>query len=151
MARSLVFDRVGRVLAIVCALAAGVLAGCGVPGEPFRPAQLGVGESVVYVYRPRSLLSPGPVDVFVDQQPAGRLTRNTYLAVVVEPGEHLVRVQRRSDATRLVLLGGGDSVMLEAGASLLGGFVALEDPGGDVARERIAGTRGPEEPFRLKR
>lgn len=127
------------VLTAVIALAP---VGCAVPGEPYRPAQLGAGESVLYVYRPRSVLSPGPVEVFVDQTPVGRLTRNTYLAVVVEPGEHLVRVQRRSDATRLVLVGEGQGAILEAGASLLGGFVSLVDPGEAVGRERVAGTRG---------
>lgn len=139
----------GWVWRALFACAACALAGCAVPGEPYRPAQLAPGEGVVYVYRPRSVLSPGPVDVYVDQAEVGRLTRNTYLAVVVAPGEHLVRVQRRSDATRLVLVGEGQGVLLEAGASLLGGFVSLVDPGEDVARERIAGTRGPGEPVRV--
>ncbi|MCC7388719.1 MAG: hypothetical protein IT431_08105 [Phycisphaerales bacterium] len=138
--------RIVRAVVWLVSVAVGALAlaGCAVPGEPYRPAQLGAGESVVYVYRPRSVLSPGPVEVFVDQTPVGRLTRNTYLAVVVAPGEHLVRVQRRSDATRLVLVGEGQGAILEAGASLLGGFVSLVDPGEEVGRERIAGTRGVE-------
>lgn len=141
--------RAAPVLVLACALLTTLLAGCAVPGEPYRPVQVGDGESVVYVYRPRSALSPGPVEVFVNQTPAGSLTRNTYLAVVVRPGEHLVRVQRRSDATRFVRVGPGEGVILEAGASLLGGYVSLENPGGDLARERIARTRGPSEPVRL--
>lgn len=131
-----------RIVAIAACLGVVLtLPGCVNGREAYRPLQLARGESVVYVYRPRSLVSPGPVQVLVDQVAIGSLGRNTFLAVVVPPGEHLVRVQRRSDATRLVHLGEGDSLLLEAGASLLGGFVSLQDPGESLARERIARTR----------
>jgi hypothetical protein len=119
--------------------------------ERYRPVQLTRDEAVVYVYRPRSLLSPGPVGVFVDQTSAGTIGRNSFVAVIVAPGEHLVRVQRRGDATRLVRLGASESVFLEAGASLLGGLVSLNDPGESVARERIARTRQARDPVRLTR
>lgn len=126
------------------------LPGCVNTGDAYRPVQLARGESVVYVYRPRSLLSPGPVEVVIDQTPAGTLRRNSFLAVIVGPGEHLVRVQRRSDATRLVLVGEGEGALLEAGASLLGGFVSLDDPGEALARERIARTRQASPPVRIQ-
>ena len=118
--------------------------------EPYRPVQLARAEGVLYIYRPRSLLSPGPVGVVVDQVEVGSLGRNTYLAVIVEPGEHLVRVQRRSGATRLVRIGAGQSIFYEAGASLLGGRVSLSNPGERLARERIARTRAARKTVRLK-
>lgn len=138
-----------RTLALaLCAWILLVLPACVNGHDSYRPVQLVRGEAVVYIYRPRSLLSPGPVEVYVDQSDTGRLGRNTFLAVIVEPGEHLVRVQRRSDATRLVRIGEGQTVFLEAGASLLGGYVSLVDPGEALARERVARTRAARDPVR---
>ena len=125
------------------------LAGCVRGGEPYRPVQLEAGEAAIYLYRPRSALSPGPVAVHLDQTEVALLRRNTHAAVVVTVGEHLVRVQRRSDATRLVRLGEGESVYFEVGAALLGGKVSLSDPGEAQAQARIATTRAVVEPIRL--
>lgn len=128
------------------------LLGCGgcVHGSgPYRPARLSGEEAALTLYRPRSLLSPGAVDVVVDQTDVGRLRRNTHLTVIVPPGEHLVRVERRSDATRLVRLGPGESLLLEVGAALLGGNVSLSDPGPEVAAQRVGRTRAVEPAVRL--
>lgn len=96
---------------------------------------------MIYVYRPRSLLGPGPIDVYVDQLEAGKLSRNQFLAAIVTPGEHLVRVQRRSEVVRIIRIGEGESAYLEASAALLGGAVSLSSPSEDLARERIAQAR----------
>lgn len=122
------------------AMALSVLGGCSSAALPYQPVQLAEGEAAVYLYRPRSVLSPGPVTVVIDQDEVARLARNTHTVVLVGPGEHLVRVQRRSDATKLVRLGPGESLYLEVGAALLGGRVSLSDPGLDVAKSRIVGT-----------
>lgn len=124
-------------LAALCLLQAGGCAG----GERFRPEQLAPGDAVIYVYRPRSAISPGPVAVFVNQQQVARLSPNQYVAAVVAPGEHLVRVQRRSDATRRVRVGPGESAFLQTRASLLGGTVSLARPGEQSARDQIASAR----------
>ncbi|MFG0259400.1 MAG: hypothetical protein ACF8LK_03525 [Phycisphaerales bacterium JB041] len=134
-------------LLILCAMAA--LSGCVHGGDPYRPVQLESGEAAIYLYRPRSAFSPGPVAVHVDQTEVSRLRRSTHAAVIVEAGEHLVRVQRRSDATRLVRLGAGESLYLEVGAALLGGKVSLSDPGESVAQARIATTRAIVKPVKL--
>lgn len=132
---------------MLCAL----LAGCAGPGERFRPEQIAPGEALIYVYRPRAPISPGPLGVVIDQEQAASLGPNQYVATPVAPGEHLVRVQRRSSATRRVTLGPGESVYLEARSTLLGGRVSLDRPGEQIARERIAGARrvtprGPQPP-----
>lgn len=126
------------------------LSGCVHGGDPYQPVQLESGEAALYLYRPRSAFSPGPVAVHVDQVEVSRLRRNTHAAVIVVAGEHLVRVQRWSDATRLVRLGPGESLYLEVGAALLGGKVSLSDPGEAAAQARIATTRAMVEPVRLR-
>lgn len=128
------------VWAVLFVLVVGIT-GCVRGVGPYQPVQLPAGDSAIYFYRARSLLSPGTVEVFVDQVAVASLRRNTHLVVIVSPGEHLVRVQRRSDATRLVGLGPGESLYLEVGAALLGGKVSLSDPGESVAKARIAQTR----------
>ena len=137
-------------LSLPAAIAAmALLPGCVHGGDPYQPVQLESGEAAIYLYRPRSAFSPGPVGVHVDQVEVARLRRNTHAAVIVRTGEHLVRVQRWSDATRLVRLGAGESLYLEVGAALLGGKVSLSDPGEDAAQARIATTRAIVEPVRL--
>ncbi len=131
---------------IVCIAPMGCAHGVG----PYQPVQLAAGDAAIYFYRPRSLLSPGPVLAFVDQVEVARLRRNTHAVVIVGPGEHLVRVQRRSDATRLVRLGPGESLYLEVGAALLGGKVSLSDPGEPVAKARIVQTRAMVLPVKLE-
>jgi hypothetical protein len=126
------------------------LGGCVHGSGPYRPVELGRGEAAILVYRPRSLLSPGPVRLVVDQHEVATLRRNTHAAAIVGPGEHLVRVERRGEATRLVRLGEGESVVLEAGASLLGGRVSLTDPGEAVGASRIAQTRAAVQPVRVE-
>ncbi|MFG0241346.1 MAG: hypothetical protein ACF8R9_01035 [Phycisphaerales bacterium JB054] len=140
-----------RVLSCLLVAIAGLvfLSGCVYGGDPYRPVQLESGEAAIYLYRPRSAFSPGPVGVHVDQAEVARLRRNTHAAVIVGAGEHLVRVQRWSDATRLVRLGAGESLYLEVGAALLGGKVSLSDPGEGSAQARIATTRAMVEPVRL--
>ncbi|MDQ7013612.1 MAG: hypothetical protein Q9O74_06905 [Planctomycetota bacterium] len=142
---------VGFLLAMLLAGVA-VLApmGCARGAGPYQPVQLAAGDAAIYLYRPRSLLSPGPVAVFVDQAEVAKLRRNTHAVVIVGPGEHLVRVQRRSDATRMVRLGPGESLYLEVGAALLGGKVSLSDPGEPVAKARIVQTRAMVLPVKLK-
>ncbi|VAX41767.1 hypothetical protein MNBD_PLANCTO03-812, partial [hydrothermal vent metagenome] len=57
-----------------CAVGAAVLLtlpACMNGHEPYRPVQLAREEGVLYIYRPRSLLSPGPVGVVVDQVEVG--------------------------------------------------------------------------------
>ncbi len=139
---------------VACVVSAAILLtlpACMSGREPYRPVQLARDEAVIYIYRPRSLLSPGPVGVVVDQVEVGSLGRNTFLAVIVDPGEHFVRVQRRSGATRLVRIGPDQSLFYEAGASLLGGRVSLSNPGEAIARERIARTRAARETARVRR
>lgn len=135
---------------LVAIAAVASLPGCVHGGDPYRPVQLESGEAAIYLYRPRSVFSPGPVAVHVDQAEVARLRRNTHAAVIVDAGEHLVRVQRWSDATRLVRLGAGESLYLEVGAALLGGKVSLSDPGEAAAQARIATTRAMVEPVRLR-
>lgn len=126
-----------------------MLMGCAQRGEPYQPVQLGANEAAIYLYRPRSMFSPGPVLVSVDQQDVVRLLRNTHAAVVVTPGEHLVRAQRWSDATRRVYLGSGESLYLEVGAAMLGGKVSLSNPGDAEGQTRIAATGALVPPIRL--
>lgn len=141
----------GLTLSLLVAIAAmALLPGCVHGGDPYQPVQLESGEAAIYLYRPRSAFSPGPVGVHVDQAEVAKLRRNTHAAVIVEAGEHLVRVQRWSDATRLVRLGAGESLYLEVGAALLGGKVSLGDPGEAAAQTRIASTRAIVEPVRLR-
>lgn len=123
-------------------------AGCS-PGQPYRPVQVMGDESVIHVYRRGSIVSPGSLAVYVDQIEVGRLARNRHISVIVAPGEHIVRLERRSTATRIVRLLEGESVYLEAGASLLGGAVSLVRPGTDEARERLGGTRRVAGPVRM--
>ncbi|MBK7403949.1 MAG: hypothetical protein IPJ41_04790 [Phycisphaerales bacterium] len=127
-----------RILAAASVLALG---SCASRPPRFRPVQLAPNQAVIYVYRPRALLSPGPVEVYIDQTEAGKLSKNRYLCAIVGPGEHLVRVQRRSEVVRLVRIGPGETAYLEAGAALLGGSVSLASPDESIARERIAVAR----------
>jgi hypothetical protein len=122
---------------LACATLATVGGGCS-SGERFRPEQLAAGEAVIYVYRPRAVVGPGPVGVVIDQHEIARLRPNEYIAAIVPPGEHFVRVQRRASATRLVGIGEGQSAFLEVGAAMIGGRVSLGSPGEAVARDRIA-------------
>ena len=135
---------------LLAAFVVAVPAGCVHGVAPYEPVQLASGDAAIYLYRPRSLLSPGAVEAFVDQAEVARLRRNTHVVVIVGPGEHLVRVQRRSDATRLVRLGPGESLYLEVGAALLGGKVSLNDPGEPVAKARIVQTRAMGLPVKLE-
>ncbi len=108
----------------------------------YRPVQLTENQSVIYVYRRGSILSPGRVSVLVDQRPLARLGPNRYAAVIVSPGEHLVRAQRNSDAVRRVVLGAGESVYLQCSVSLIGSRVWLVKPDDQqAARRAIAATR----------
>lgn len=141
---------VGTMLVAMCAAVLLVpLAGCVHGDAPYRPVQLESGEAALYLYRPRSMLSPGSVSVHVDQQQVALLRRNTHVVVLVPPGEHLVRVQRWSDATRRVRLGSGESLILEVGAALVGGKVSLSDPGEAVAQSRIVRTLAITPPVKI--
>jgi len=110
-------------------------------GARFRPAQLEPDQSVIYVSRPQSVFTPGRVRVYVDQNLVAWLGPNRFVTTIVSPGEHFVRVERKSVATRRVVLGTGESVFLECGVSLFGGQVSLIRPDQTVARERIASAR----------
>ncbi|HZW09663.1 MAG TPA: hypothetical protein VFF69_07150 [Phycisphaerales bacterium] len=132
--------RARLLLALASAAGAALGVGCS-SGERFRPEHLGASEAVIYVYRPRAMIGPGPIGVVIDQREVARLGPNEYVAAVVEPGEHFVRVQRRASATRLVGIGAGQSAYLEAGADMVGGRVSLGSPGEAVARDRIASAR----------
>lgn len=108
----------------------------------YRPVQLTESQSVIYVYRRGSILSPGRVSILVDQQPQAKLAPNRYVAVIVSPGEHLVRAQRNSDAVRRVVLGPGESVYLQCSVSLIGSKVWLVKPDDQNAAQRaIAAAR----------
>ncbi len=117
-----------------------VVGGCA-GGDRFRPEQIARGDSVIYVYRRGAPISPGPILVVVDQTEIARLAPGQYVAAIVPPGEHLVRVQRRSAATRSITLSAGESAFFEGGVSLLGGRASLDRPPDEIARERISGAR----------
>ena len=94
------------------ALACLVLGGCGgAPrGEAFRAEVADPAQGVLYVFREGG---SGPaIDITIDQEPRGSLKPGTYVAVVLPPGEHLVRASGRSEATRAVRLAPGESAYL---------------------------------------
>jgi hypothetical protein len=116
-------------------------AGCAGPkGPAFRPEVIEPARAVIYVYRPPRSWAGRAVGVSIDQREVGRLDAGQHLAVQVDPGEHVIRVEGSSDAVREVRLIEGDSAFLEVRASAWDERPAITLLDEEAARRRIAHT-----------
>lgn len=119
------------------------LGGCASTTGAFEPEILSSeGQGVLYVYRVPSGLGGGSaLPVYVDQVHVGSLGAGRYLAVHVEPGGRIVRVEGRSDAVREVWVWAGESVFLELSVGVWSGLPHIDELSTDEARRRISRTR----------
>jgi hypothetical protein len=79
------------------------------------------GRGNIYVYRDQVYLGDAPVDVVIDERWTGRLVGQTYVAVEVDTGLHLIRARGEKEATLDILVGPGQNsfVWLQVGPSLM--------------------------------
>ena len=107
----------------------------------FEPEIISPDRAVVYVFRDDRSTRARPVQVFINQAPAGELRPGEYLALSVEPGETLVRVEADSSAARPVVLRAGEAAYMMVLMSGLGpARPTLEAPDSESARPLIART-----------
>jgi hypothetical protein len=118
-----------RAVALLAAIAAG---GCGVASRAVdysdprsdAAAKLFIappGRGNIYVYRDQVYLGDAPVDVVIDERWTGRLVGQTYVAVEVDTGLHVIRARGEKEATLDVLVGPGQNsfVWLQVGPALM--------------------------------
>ena len=87
-----IFSKARRLATLAVAL---FLAGCGASGQPFTTGSIAPqkGSSVLYIYRPKTVIGIGNPDVsfiHLDGKPLTRLRIGGYLAVPVTPGRHKI-------------------------------------------------------------
>ncbi len=108
-------------LRLACAgvcLAAVLSIGCaGRPsGDAFRPEEVSSDKAVIYVFR-ESQMGARNVKLFLDQKLVGDLRAGRYRALVVTPGQHLVRVSAKAESTCEVAVGPGESAYVQVSTS----------------------------------
>lgn len=130
-----------RLFALAMSVCAMSLGGCAPRprGEVFRPEAASPEQAVLYVFREARSFGQAPVRIVVNQEPSGELRPGEYLAFVMAPGEHLVRVELNSEDTRQVRLLPGDSAYLRVVTTRLHPRrPTLDQPETALARRLIA-------------
>jgi hypothetical protein len=120
-----------------------ILGGCGSAprGEAFRPEVADPEQGVLYVFREAVHLTHPAVRLVLDQDPVGELRPGEYVALVVKPGEHFLRVESGSEDTRKVRLIPGESAFVRVVTQRFEGErPTLDQPESERARQMIART-----------
>jgi hypothetical protein len=128
---------------VLTAVAAPAMISCAHRGvaTAFTPEIVRPDLAVVYVFRHDRPARSRPVQVFINQAPAGELRPGEYMALPVEPGESLVRVEADSSAARPVVLRAGEAAYMMILMPGLGpAKPTLEVPDSESARPLIART-----------
>lgn len=118
------------VLPLLCAV---LFAGC-VTGTPFKQSQTLQDKSLIYVFRPESLMSRGTqIKVTINGETRGVLINRSYIAVQATPGTNAISLETNGLVsntydTLTLETGAGQAYFVKAEPGLLGAFelVALD-------------------------